>query len=360
MKPLLKSRLVIIAIAIVLLIFVGIITTVTVAGNNRFNVQKQLSLGEKYLNELEYEKAVVVFNKIIDVEPRNMQAYLGLAEAYVGLKQPEKAIEALEAAVTKIKEAKEDTGEILDNSEDIFIKLADLYEENGEAEKAYNILKEGYDLIGSDQIANLLKKYRPTVEVSVPSGSYEAVQRVTLISEGSQIFYTLDGSDPTELSDTYNSPIEIGEGTTTLKAVSVNEFGEFGEIKEFSYTVNEAEEDDVTGESEATAMISIAKVSPSKVTVGKETTFTVTVNYTSTNANACIIYAGANIDESDSYSLLDEFVLPDTSGEYTFTFTCTPVEWADNPFGLYVNISDYPHSDEWTPLASDRYNLDTE
>jgi Tfp pilus assembly protein PilF len=56
----------------------GIITTVKITGSNALRTTaKQLSLGEKYLSELKYDKAIVAFNKVIEIEPRNMQAYLG-------------------------------------------------------------------------------------------------------------------------------------------------------------------------------------------------------------------------------------------------------------------------------------------
>jgi hypothetical protein len=99
-------------------------------------------------------------------------------------------------------------------------------------------------------------------------------------------------------------------------------------------------------------------VSPSSARAGVEATFKVTVKYTSQNAAGCIIYVGANTETADQYSLYDEYVLPDTSGTYTFNFTCTPKAWDDHIFGVYVNISEYPHPDSWNPLDSAVYSID--
>jgi tetratricopeptide (TPR) repeat protein len=55
-----------------------------------------LDLGEKYLLELDYEQAIVYFEQLIDIEPRNPRGYTGLAEAYAGLGDTDKAREALE------------------------------------------------------------------------------------------------------------------------------------------------------------------------------------------------------------------------------------------------------------------------
>ena len=90
--------------------------------------QKQLTLGEKYLSELEYKKAIVAFNKVIEIEPRNIKAYLGLSEAYNGLNQPDEVIRVLEDAVKVIVNTIAYNGEIPDNSEEIYLKLVDIYE----------------------------------------------------------------------------------------------------------------------------------------------------------------------------------------------------------------------------------------
>lgn len=58
---------------------------------------------------------------------------------------------------------------------------------------------------------------------SIVSGDYTASQTVTLTSDKSKsvIYYTLDGSEPTTDSNVYTQAIVIGEGNTTLKAMTV-------------------------------------------------------------------------------------------------------------------------------------------
>ena len=266
-KSLLKSKNVLILAIVLILAVAGIITTVTViSGNKTRQVSKQLSLGEKYLSELEYDKAVIAFNKVIEIEPRNLGAYLGLAEAYEGLGQTEDALRALEVAITVIRDAKEDTSEVLEKSEDIYIKLAELYEENGESEKAFRILLEGYELTDSNKIAMLLKDYYPEIEVSVEPGTYAEAQLISLISKGSKIYYTLDGSNPTKESEVFGEPIEISEENITIKAVVENEFGELGEVKLYTYTIEHKREDLIVAVNssllEESPESSISEVSP--------------------------------------------------------------------------------------------------
>ncbi len=243
MKPILKSKKIIFSILIMALILAGIITTVIITGSYSLRTTtKQLSLGEKYLSELEYDKAIVAFNKVIDIEPRNMKAYLGLCEAYVGLNQTDEAIRILENAIEVIVKSYEDTGVSPENSENIYLRLADMYENSGNREKAFLILKDGYSILGTNKLAQALKKYYPEVRVSVPSGNYAIAQTIELISDGERIYYTLNGSEPTKESEVYTEEILLEKGMTTLKAVAENEFGEFGEVSVYSYIIEEADE----------------------------------------------------------------------------------------------------------------------
>lgn len=56
----------------------------------------QLSVGEKYLAELNYEKATAVLETVITVEPNNAQAYLSLSKAYSYIGDIDSAIKTLE------------------------------------------------------------------------------------------------------------------------------------------------------------------------------------------------------------------------------------------------------------------------
>ena len=59
-------------------------------------VTEMLSTAQKYLVEMEYERAIAEFNKVIELDPMNADAYLGLAEAYEKNGQHDKAVETLE------------------------------------------------------------------------------------------------------------------------------------------------------------------------------------------------------------------------------------------------------------------------
>jgi len=101
-----KSKIIIISIAAALVLVVGVFTAISLIGSSEAPVvqagtSEQLSLGQKFLIDLEYEKAVAEFNAVIEIEPKNVDAYIGLADAYIGMGDENKAIEALEKGLAE-------------------------------------------------------------------------------------------------------------------------------------------------------------------------------------------------------------------------------------------------------------------
>ena len=79
-------------------------------------------------------------------------------------------------------------------------------------------------------------KEKPTAPGASPSGGVLTVAaRVTLSSSAEKIYYTTDGTTPTESSTLYTEPVLINR-TTELKAIAVSEDGETSEVSTFQYT----------------------------------------------------------------------------------------------------------------------------
>ena len=56
----------------------------------------KVEVAERYLWEQSYERAIIEFEKVLEIEPMNVEAYLGLADAYIiSLGDTEKVLEAL-------------------------------------------------------------------------------------------------------------------------------------------------------------------------------------------------------------------------------------------------------------------------
>jgi len=90
-----KGILIGIIIAVAIALAVGIGFGIYNSPENRLS--RQLDLGQKYLEEQNYEQAIVAFNQAIVLEPMSVEAYMGLADAYIGMGDTEAALEALRA-----------------------------------------------------------------------------------------------------------------------------------------------------------------------------------------------------------------------------------------------------------------------
>ncbi len=58
--------------------------------------QEQYDLGMRYLNDGNYQEAVITFTAAIEIDPKRPEAYLGAAEAYIGMGDTDSARKILE------------------------------------------------------------------------------------------------------------------------------------------------------------------------------------------------------------------------------------------------------------------------
>lgn len=93
-----KRRLAIIISVIFILAFTGIAVACKKTSSN---IQEQLNLGYKLLDEGKYEEAILAFEKLIEIEPRNTKGYVGLGLAYGNSGNYHKALETVENALAK-------------------------------------------------------------------------------------------------------------------------------------------------------------------------------------------------------------------------------------------------------------------
>lgn len=90
-------------------ILIGIITLIVlltvaicfVIGSGILNpVEHNLKLGYKYLEEGNYEEALVAFDKVISIDEKNVDAYLGKAQAEIKLDNKADALDTIETIIT--------------------------------------------------------------------------------------------------------------------------------------------------------------------------------------------------------------------------------------------------------------------
>ena len=76
-----KKRIIYVAIASAIIV-IAALAIIFMPKTAPQTVTEMLSTAQKYLVEMEYERAIAEFNKVIELDPMNADAYLGLAEAY--------------------------------------------------------------------------------------------------------------------------------------------------------------------------------------------------------------------------------------------------------------------------------------
>ncbi|MBO5144296.1 MAG: VWA domain-containing protein [Lachnospiraceae bacterium] len=89
-----KVLIFIISILVLLLIAVNIFLY-WYKDNFSKRVSEQLELGQQYLLDMDYEQAIAAYEVVIELEPKNTEAYFGMADAYLAMGEPQKAVKIL-------------------------------------------------------------------------------------------------------------------------------------------------------------------------------------------------------------------------------------------------------------------------
>lgn len=106
-SPVETVLIIIIAVLFVLIAIVSallILRPVLHGRGGRMAVDRKLRLGNRYLSEMEYDKAVTEFTEVIRIDDKNTDAYVGLADAYTGLGKWSAAVENYDIALDTVRE----------------------------------------------------------------------------------------------------------------------------------------------------------------------------------------------------------------------------------------------------------------
>ena len=94
-----KNKIVLFAgiLGVLLLVVLGVVITPhIISANKDRKVNEQLEEAQHFLDDLDYEQAIVAYEAVIEIDPMSVEAYLGLADVYVEQGMYEEAIEVLE------------------------------------------------------------------------------------------------------------------------------------------------------------------------------------------------------------------------------------------------------------------------
>ena len=166
----------VIVVLIALMAGIGIYNT----PDNRLS--RQLDLGQRYLEEQNYEQAIMAFNKAIAIDDRCLEAYAGGIEAYQGQGDREGLTNLYERALEVTSELGET--ELADSMESvvaIYLAADDVYGDN--PERAMEILEEGLALTGDERIREkLAEDYLELAQKYAEAGDYD--KAIEVLEEG--------------------------------------------------------------------------------------------------------------------------------------------------------------------------------
>lgn len=158
LKSILKSKQVLItAAACVIILLLAILLLHSNSGKKVPSLEDQLALGQKYLEEMDYDDAILAFEAAIEIDPKCEEAYVGLASAYVGLGNYEKAVTVLEDGLKQV--------------EDVIPLHEKLLEVYLETEDYENCIKELKTLISLD--SQKKEYYEKLIEIYKEQGMTE-------------------------------------------------------------------------------------------------------------------------------------------------------------------------------------------
>lgn len=114
---------------------------------------KACELGRKYLDEMDYDNALIAFDKAVSIEPRNWDAYEGKMKAYVGKSDDESVIKTFETAQNNVAPA-----DITQSGKDIAVTSYEAVSKTkiaaGDYAGAIDALRKA-EALGSDESSNI-------------------------------------------------------------------------------------------------------------------------------------------------------------------------------------------------------------
>lgn len=192
---------------------------------NSYEYQKQKAVS--YAMKQEYEQAINCISKAIALEEEDVEARLLLADYYLASGSAENAKNVLRNLIASRP----------DNAA-AYEKLLGIYEKNGD----YKLI---HDQLKSCTIAEITEQFGKYAalppEFGYPEGSYSEVIALKLSTNAAgTIYYTLDGSEPTLISEKYTAPLMLENGDYTVKVFFVNEYGIHSECVTKEYHISVA------------------------------------------------------------------------------------------------------------------------
>jgi len=210
--------------AIICVVLVVVTTIIVNSVRDYTSYDIQYDKAKEYFDEKEYKSAIKTVKHAISLDEEEVRGYVLLADIYSTQNNYDAAI----AVLVDILE--ENPGLI-----SLYDRIINCYEAIGD----YDSIRSLLELSDDERVKSKYTAYFPVPPAfSIQSGEYIAPVVVTLTAdEEGQIYYTLDGSEPSKESLIYSDGIPLDEGETQISAIFINSKGLKSEIVYNTYNV---------------------------------------------------------------------------------------------------------------------------
>lgn len=222
----------ILLVLLAILAFAGIVYGVSnmiIKSSDKEEFNNYYDKGYKYEENTEYEAAINMYNKasrFASGKDEQIKAYEGMWRCY----QQMDGQEAEEISILK------KLINIDDSNVSYYEALILLYQNTGNSDKIKDLIASAKN----SKVKDALKNFDAAKPVpSTEPGIYNKPISVSLSSvEGSKIYYTLDGSEPTTSSDVYENKFKFKKnGTYKIKAFAVLADGSSSQVLTAEYVI---------------------------------------------------------------------------------------------------------------------------
>ncbi len=189
----------------------------------------QLNRANSYQVEGNYKDALNCYGKVLNKEPENyVEIYMFMIDCYEKLGYDGQYEEYLLRVIAS--PDKTETQEYI-----AYAKLIQFYREGNSFQTINTLLKN----CKSDKIKEKFKSYLVNAPVFHHEEGiyYEIIPLKISSTEGYEIYYTLDGSQPTRDSLKYTEPIFLDDGIYEFRAICMNEYGAYSDVVAKRYEI---------------------------------------------------------------------------------------------------------------------------
>ncbi len=222
-----KMVFIIICLLVVVVFVIGVNVKLVIDYKNDNSYEYQWQKAEQEFYKQDYENALLHYARALAIAPNDIESRLKMAEIYQQKKDYPSAVVLLTEVIRIDK-----------NLTEAYLDLIDIYKERGQYTEIQKLIKYTQDNKISEQFA----EYQVQAPVIYPDEDifYNELD-ITIISvEKSDIYYTIDGSDPITNGVLYQEGSDIfftSSGLYMVRAVCKSEMDVFSEVIEKEYQV---------------------------------------------------------------------------------------------------------------------------